>query len=241
VNSPQAGNIRPQTDFIAWLIEAQQAIFKELVAEFEKSQVISDELTPFLRSVQVPVTVKERENYDVISYPKEYGFFARASLNFNEEKKCGCLSDDAEVLIDGECKAYTDPDLEALRNKFSGDYVQHKITKVHNQRWDAALRSAFDKPTPKNPLITQFDGGFKIAPKNLGVVRMDFFRNPKTPDMVYTTVSNELQYDQVGSTQLEWRDSMLPEFLSRLEKRYHKRNRDLELYSASEQERQIAH
>jgi hypothetical protein len=242
VNSQQGGHVRPQVDFENFLNQVNSELYREKLKEWEKSQIITDELKPFLKSVSVIITPLSAESYDLVPYPPEYENFSSARIFLSKETGTGCLCDKLDVVDNGTCKQWEDPDVVALRNKNVGGTMQEiPIAKVDNQRWGAATSHAFRKPANDRPIMTQYESGFKIAPKNLGIIRLDYFRAPKNVKFGYTTSpSDQILYDANTSIQLEWSPTMRSEILARLEKKYFKPVREWEGYTASEQERQIA-
>ncbi len=245
VNTPQGGHFRPQTDFENAVNAINTELFEEKYNEWERSQDISDDLAPFLKSVNVIITSKTSESYDVVPYPPEYEHFssARIFLGKVDGGAKGCMCEGLEIFKGGDkCQTWDDPDVAALKEQHKGDSINEiKIKKVDNGRWNAALRHVRKRPTYDNPIITQYEGGFKIAPKNLGIIRMDYLKTPKKIKFAYTTGTNDqILYDINNSIQLEWSATLKSEFLARLGKRYFMRTREDDWYAASEQERVIA-
>jgi hypothetical protein len=85
----------------------------------------------------------------------------------------------------------------------------------------------------ESPKITQFEEGFKVMPKNIGVLIMDYFVLPDKPFMDYTTGANdEIIYNSAGSTQLQWSQTMLEVFLPQLAMRFGKFTQNPALFQA---------
>lgn len=243
VNTQQGGFIRPQANFQNWVNEVSMELFREKVKEWETTQRISDELAPFLKTVNAVLVTQPGRNYDVLAYPEDYGYFSSARILANVDIKCGCAVDGKEFVDgnDGTCKAYEDEDYKEIaeRNKGAG-LCELSVTKVPNQMWGAACDNSFKKPTVTSVIITQWDGGFKVAPRNLGIIILDYLKVPRKAVFGYTLGPDDnIVYNAGTSTQLEWGESVKGEFLARLQKRYGMFVREEFVYAASESERRI--
>lgn len=241
VNTQQGGFIRPQTNFENWVNEVSDEIFREMMQELERNQVITDEMAPFLKSINAITVPQPGRSYDLIAYPDDYAYFSSARILLSGNNT-GCACDGLDVM-DGKgiCKAWTDTDVKDLMEKYKGsDLCEMSITKIDNQRWGAACDNEFKKPTMSNPIITQFEGGFKVAPKNAGIIILDYLKMPRKAVFGYTLGANDVVIYNAGtSTQLEWSRSKQGEFLARLIKRYGMYTREPFLYQGGEMERQI--
>lgn len=88
------------------------------------------------------------------------------------------------------------------------------------------------KPRFDNPYATQFDGGFKIAPKGITFVIVDFFKVPAEATFDFTLgTDDQIIYNAATSKPLEWPELVINEFISRAEKRYGKFTRDPAMYN----------
>lgn len=225
VNPQQGGHIRPQQNYQRWLNEIQQELIEELVRQWEKNQVISDKLTPFLRSVNVALVPQPGKPYDIFLRPADYRYFSSARVLLSGEDATSGSACATCCTIDGATGKqvkFVDEDEVALNQQSAGSSdIEASVTKVDNMRWASALGHKIKKPTVKRPIITGFDGGFKIAPRGIGVVVMDYFRKPADAVFAYTLGPDEqIIFDPVASVNLEWDANMIPDFLARLEIRY---------------------
>lgn len=224
VNTQQGGHLRPERNFLAWVNEISKEIFNEKIQEWEKSQTVDDALAiSFLRSVNVPIAKNAGRGFDVIAYPEDYSNFSSARVLVSDDsgKTCQEPKTDCMDCATGKITPYADPDdveLEILNR--NSNYTEYNLDKIDNQRWGTALTHRLKAPTFKKPAITQFDGGFKIAPANLGVIVLDYFMRPVDAVFAYTVVNDQIIYDKNNSEQLQWTDMVIPEFVSRLKKRY---------------------
>lgn len=229
INEHQGGHARI-SDFIQWVIEAQMEIYNGHIERFQKTQKISDEITPFLQSFNVLVSANSGTMWDLVKKPAGYENFAAARIVKIGGKSCGCkgLSDvDEGEIVDGKCGVYYDEDeLAEARLKQDMDTCELPIELVDNDRWGAVCNHPRKRVTCKTPKMTQYSGGFKIYPKGCGTtVIMDFFRLPVNPVYNYTVINpqqeNEyFQYVAAGSVDLEWSEQLLPTFLNILIAKY---------------------
>jgi hypothetical protein len=223
VNPSQGGHIRPQENFVRWCNEINHEIFEELARQFEKSGNISDKLRPFLRSVSVSLVPNPGQPYDTFVVPTDYRYFASARFLFAPNSTDGvpcpecCKMDGAT----GNLTPYVDPDeVELARINAGSDYTEVRVRKVDNQRWGSAMSHQLKKPSASRPVITAYDGGFKVAPRSLGILVLDYLRKPNDCTFLYTVgPDDQIIYDPT-SQPLEWDTNVLPEFLARLESRY---------------------
>lgn len=223
VNVQQGGQIRPQTDFQNWLNAINKELFHEKCAKFGLNQQNADELAPFLKSVNVVVTQQPGRPYDLVQFPADYTYFANMKIiRQKDEFICGCQEQLPIIDGDGNCKQFVDPDYAALAAKYAGNNMVEKIVYlIDNQRWERALTHYTKGPSFDAPMVTQFDGGFKIAPKGISIVVLDYFRLPVDALFAYTVGDGDtVVYDAGASTQLEWTNAIQNEFLVRLEKYY---------------------
>lgn len=228
VNTHQGGHARPHRNFLNWVRDINKELFREYYQVFEKTQEISDVLTPFLRSQNVVILPNPGANFDIIRKPTDYSRFAQirvfkrggVAVGLPGLPTCNCQG---EVT---ECPVTLDPDeLVALRDQADMNLEEVAATKVDNTRWGALASRISKKATADSPMVTAYEGGVKIRPKGLGVVVFDYFRAPLEPSFIYTIQdqgleSERIQYDAVKSTKLEWDDTLTEEFLSRLQGRY---------------------
>lgn len=228
VNTHQGGHIKPNRNFTKWANTISLDIFKDMVEDYQRSQVMSDELTIFLSTVNVIVPRVPAQKWDIIKLPDTYKFFASAKVVRRAGDNGAACCDTCDTIdgATGDCKKYIDPDEIALEAQAADDNLtEWPIEKVPTNRWAGVCNHVNLPPTLINAKITQYDQGFKLAPKGLGIIVMDYFRTPRPATFAFTILNpgaeNEyIQYDAVTSLPLEWGDTMIPEFLARLQKKY---------------------
>lgn len=215
-NTWQNGHFRPKS-FEYALHEAQIEIFNELRKEWEKSQIVSDNLRPFFKSAQKEI--KNLPKGGMVDYPHDYSMFS--SLRFFSETATGAgVMTDCEIIdSDKSCRPLREEEKAELAAK--DELFERSITKIDNMRWGSFCEHAFLPPGLDNPGCTQYNEGFKVLPKKIGIVVLDYLAIPERPVFVYTKgPRNTLICDPLKCTNLLWGDEILPELMSRLKTRY---------------------
>lgn len=239
-NTFQGGFWRPDRDFERNMNTVSLDIWNDYTAQAEKSQEIMDELSVFLKSVNI-IVQPTMYNYGIAKYPKDYERFSSAGILLHKDNTIQDTSKDI-VGCDGkiiyESKAETEEQKTKRLQLYKEGIVENSMYKVDNSRWRSLLTHKTKYPTFENPAMTQTDEGFKVAPLNVSVVVMDFWKKPQYSKFVYTISEanpvtgqgDNFIYDANKSTNLEWRETMIPEFLKRLSVIYSKYTRDVPLF-----------
>lgn len=220
VNTSQGGWFRPKTDFEQACNDISNQLWEYYTGMGDKSQKIKDSLAPFLKSENVKVT-SEKGAYGTFEFPENYGRFSSARI----------------ILIDDKC--YPDPNVnggkcngivteEEKTELFYKNIKEREVTTVDNKRWAAAIDHDRKGPSMSNPLITQIEGKFKVAPRDISVLAVDYYEKPKkavfnyqrVPGNPQTGAGDQIQYVKAGSESLPWPETMINEFLVRLGERY---------------------
>lgn len=233
LNAHQNGFIRPNRNLVNWVSVVQQDIFNDLINDFEKSQMISDMIAPFLVTKNILVPRVNREMWDLIKLPIDYKHFAALRAYKRGQEYCGVC--DAETIdgsngIDQSTCPYMDEDeILAAQQEADDKLCEIKIKKVLTAKWGSICDRKTLKPSIEHgrAYCTQYDRGLKLIPKGIGVVVLDYFRQPKEATFDYTIINPNsedeyIKYEPATSQPLEWDRKMLPEFLARLEKKYGK-------------------
>lgn len=245
VNTHQGGHVRPHRNFVDWVNDISFALFEEEYGVWEKTQQITDRMMPFLESVNVLVTSKSGQMWDLVTLPTYYEHFSSARIYKKKELYCG---DRSLITIDGDtgketrCANYIDEDdKELLRRQQDASICEITITKVKNNQWGAICKHKSKGPSMDNPICTQYKAGLKLAPKGIGVIVMDYFKLPTkcTFDYTITNPGTESEYIQYNpaSIPLDWSQTMINEFINRLQKNYGTFVREPLLYEQGERDR----
>lgn len=235
LNAHQNGFIRPNRNLVNWVSVVQQEIYTDLRDEYEKSQIISDFLTPFLVTKNIIVPRLSGQMWDLIKFPPDYDYFAAARSYRRGEEFCGVC--DAET-VDGRngtdqatCPYMDEEEVQAAQDATDDRTCELKITKVPTAKWGSICERKTLKPSLKakewRAYCTQFDKGLKLIPKGIGIVVVDYFRKPAEATFEYTiknanTEDEYIEFNANTSIGLEWDRKLLPEFIARLEKKYGK-------------------
>ncbi len=210
VNTFQGGWYRPQSDFIQRLNSISNKVWEDLTGMADKSEEIKDNLSPFLISKNL--IVKSADSYyGTLSFPKDYGRFATATILVGGEG-C-CPSKEADEFKPQE--EITDEYYESLK--------EYEVTEVDQQKWGACLTHLTKGPTLTSPKITRTTNGFKVAPRKVSVIVFNYYRKPVDAEFKYTVAVGNVQTgagDQIiydsSSKPLEWPSTMIDEFVIEL-------------------------
>lgn len=240
VNTFTGGWFRPQTDFIRAVNNISISLWNKWTDEFEKSQKNDDRLLPFLKSKNI--IVDNQNNYfGLAKYPADYGTYATARLMVHGKTCVPCQSID-----NGKCDGFKTT--EEMTEEFLNNIKEVPVEKVDTQKWGSCLNHLTKCPTLEKPKLTQYDGGLKVAPKEVSVLALDYFKRPIKATFVYTVTlpntntgaGDQIVYNQAASKPLEWPDIVRDEFLWRLGERYGYFTREQFLTAFANQQKQKA-
>lgn len=234
VNVQQNGQIRPVTDFTAWLNKTNDKMFRDRVASDELAQLYADDLVPFKKRVNVSVIAQSGMPYDLVPYPDDYEFFANMFI-LRQKDGTTCACDKTLPLYeskDGKCQQVVDPDYAAMEARYLGmNLTEVTVTKVDTGRWGSCLEHDTEGPTYDKPKTTQNSTGLFIAPKGLTTVVLDYYRTPRPAIFGYTISSQDIViYDPLTSVQLEWSNTLQGQFIDEMKKIYSIRVNDTSTY-----------
>jgi hypothetical protein len=229
VNTHQGGHASPQRVFLGWVKDINIELFNEYYKAYEKNKDISDKLSPFYQTFNVVVTSLQGQMYDLIKRPAGYSRIGSIRI-YRIGDMCAGYKGNKTIDCNGvettECPTLLDQDeLFQLQASQDAKRKEIEVDRLDSARWGALSKRISKGPTIDAPKFTLYDQGFKIAPKRLGVVIVDFFRLPVEPTFAYTIINpgqedEAIQYNQAQSVKLEWDPTLIPEFLSRLEVLY---------------------
>jgi len=238
-NTFQGGNFRPDRDFVANVNSISLQAFADFTSQDEKTQQIEDWLAPFAKTANI-IVVPGAGNYGVAKYPtgiNPYGAY-KAARSLQHKDECLC-EEGASTYKDGAC-VDNETEIQKLQRveRYKAGIFEATITKVTSSKWSATLEHETKCPTFESPKITQFDEGFKVAPRAVSVIVLDYYKNPIPAKFAYniapgnpqTGAGDYLIYDSANSVPLEWPQSMMPYFLDKLQQIYSKFTRDPGLF-----------
>lgn len=245
VNSYQGGFIRPQMDFERQVNAISLKFWNDLTEQADKTNEIQDELNPFRRSVNLIVSPTSN-GFGKMSYPKGYGRYSSARILVAGEETfpdtdlqtCDCNG----KAIDPNERKESEFEKEARIEKYKDSITEVPIWKIANGKWGSILQHKTKKPTLSVPAITQYDEGFKVAPRNVSVIVLDYYILPEPAVFAYTispgnTITGQgdtIIYNKESSKPLQWSESMIPRFLNELKLKYGIYTRDQLMIQASQ-------
>lgn len=220
VNTAQNSFFRPQQDFQQACNDISKELWETWTGQAEKSQQIRDYLSSFLKSKNILVTPRN-SYYGTVDYPKDYGRFASAAVWSLKEQCVPCPDVD-----NGKCKGYKSQ--EEVNEEYYKNIQERQVDLIDEQRWKSCLTHLTKNPTLDNPKITQIDGGWKVAPRDVSILVLDYYIQPMEGTFKYSLVAGNpqtgagdfIQYDAAASTPLQWPETVLNFFLWKLATRY---------------------
>lgn len=221
VNSFQGGFYPPITVFMPAVNAISNEIWQEWTPQAENDQKIQEDLKPFLRTKNC-VVVNENSNYGFFQNPVDYGYYSDSRLIVHEGKICGQSGVSCSRAASDEQSEFEEVE------RYRDGVEEVNVQSISSSKWAACLSSVTKKPTLQKPKITQMSIQFKVAPRNIPVVVLDYYVNPTDAVFAYTTTTPNVQtgsgdqivYNQSQSTPLQWSPTLINEFLWRLAERF---------------------
>lgn len=208
-NTKQSGHLSPAR-YNDYMNQVNLSLHYEKVKAFQRSQVLTEDIMVFFNSENIPVQVGNGgANYSILLTPSDYKYLGsvRSFYIDDDGKKKSCLSTDPKTKNTPACSPFINTTVPRVKVK------EVSIDLIDNKRWGSLLDHKTMFPTWKKPAMTQFEGGFKIAPYDIALVTLDYFRLPKPALWAYNEVNNAPVYDSANSTNLEWSQSVYDDFV----------------------------
>lgn len=82
--------------------------------------------------------------------------------------------------------------------------IERQVDLVENKAWGKVQASKLIHPTRLFPKYTEFSGEYRFLPKNIGIVMLDYWKEPIKPVWGSTIVNNQEVYDPATSVDFEW-------------------------------------
>lgn len=89
-----------------------------------------------------------------------------------------------------------------VRSYYNGK--ERPVELVENKAWGEVIASELMPPTKIFPKYTEFAGEYRFLPRDIGIVMLDYWREPIKPIWNYTIVNNKEVYTSTGSVDFEW-------------------------------------
>lgn len=238
VNTSINGWFRPETDFVRAVNEISIKLWNKWTNDAEKSQESKDKLFPFLKSRNTTVE-NQSAYYGVAKKPPLYGRLASARIIVHAD-----MTLPSKEVEEGKCEGFKSK--EEITDEYYDNIKEFRVQIIDNQRWSSYCEHLTKGPTLEKPGITQINDGFKVAPRKVSVIVLDYYVEPKKATFNYTiTVGNpqtgsgdQLVYNSVLSEKLEWPETVRKEFLDELVSWYSQYTRDQVLSSITAQNKQ---
>ncbi len=244
-NTYIGGWFRPQTDFVQKCNDISKQLWVRWIREAEKSQEAKDNLLPFL--VSKNMIVSNAGVYGTFQPPndvkKPYGRFSAARIIFAKDK---CIPD--KNVEKGKCANGKFSSPEEITEEYYDSIKQYDVDMIDDQKWGACMAHKTKGPTLDKPKMRQIECGFEVAPRNISVIVLDYYRPPKEATFVYTISPGNVQtgagdmlaYDQKNSQPLEWPFNVRDEFIIELGIAYSTFTREQFLAQMSNQKKATA-
>lgn len=94
-----------------------------------------------------------------------------------------------------------------VRSYYNGK--ERPVELVENKAWGEVIASELMPPTKIFPKYTEFANEYRFLPRDIGIVMLDYWREPVKPIWNYTTVNNKQVYTPTGSVDFEWAPAFL--------------------------------
>lgn len=240
VNTSLNGEVRPESDFIRAVNDASINLWNKWTGEAEKSEEAKAKLAPFLKSKNIPVDSKQGY-YGIAKKPAGFGRFSSARIIVHTS---GTVPD--QSVDDGKCEGFKSQ--EEITDEYYDKIKEIKVEMIPNQKWSAYCEHLTKGPTLEKPGITQINDYFRIAPRKVSVVVIDYYVEPKEATFKYTLTPGNAQtgsgdmiiYNEAASQKLEWPEQVRPEFMDELRRWYIGFTRDQSFSVISAQQKGVA-
>jgi hypothetical protein len=217
-NTFQQGHFRPNS-FEYALYEASLEMFNERKKAIGNNQDITDELRPFLKSVQV--AIEHFPKGGIVKYPKDYSRFEALRYYVADAKSTvGVSCSDLKLLEpNGKCRPLREE--EKLEAELSTKLIEKKIDKLDAGQWASFCEHEFLGPNNGHVGCTQLAEGFIVKPEEIGYVVFDFLAIPERPKFAYTRdAKHNIICVPAKCKDLLWNAELLPELMSRVKSKY---------------------
>lgn len=211
-NTFQGGWYRPQSDFQQRVNDFSKELFIEYSNEAERSQKARDNLFFLLKSAQIKCD-KVKANYSIVKPPAGYARFSGMSIL---------------VTPEGETCEDSGGDDENRESDYLENISRVSVELIDSMRWDSCLQHETKKPTLGKPKTTFMSEAFRVAPRSITSVILDYYIEPEDAVFAYTVtpVDNRdgeggvIVFDKSRSRNLPWPETMKNEFIVRLGESY---------------------
>jgi hypothetical protein len=89
-----------------------------------------------------------------------------------------------------------------VRSYYNGK--ERPVELVENKAWGEVIASELMAPSKLFPKYTEFANEYRFLPRDIGIVMLDYWREPVKPIWAFTIVNNKEVYNPTGSVDFEW-------------------------------------
>ncbi|MES2395809.1 MAG: hypothetical protein V4549_07390 [Bacteroidota bacterium] len=94
-----------------------------------------------------------------------------------------------------------------IRSYYNGK--ERPVELVENKAWGEVIASELMAPSKIFPKYTEFANEYRFLPRDIGIVMLDYWREPVKPIWNYSIVNNREVYNPTGSVDFEWAPAFL--------------------------------
>ena len=237
-NTAQGGFFPPETVFLRAVNNISLKLWETWTRQAEKSEEIKGYLLPFFKSKNI-ISVAQKSFYSIAKLPDDFQRFSTAKILVTRINTCVPDINVEQGKVDG-----AEVPQEEIDEKFYDSIRESQIEMIDNIRWSDAVNHLSKFPTFEKPKMTQIDGHWKISPKGVSVIVLNYYRKPipatfkytRTPGNVQTGAGDYLVYDEKSSKPLEWTETVKNQFLWELGVRFGLYTKDQFVTAISSQE-----
>ncbi len=180
-NAQGSGYLDPDTwnNFANLVVED---ILNEEFKVFQNTQIITDTLKPWIKKILLPV------NSGICAYPNNFRYYI-ASRTYDLESY--------KTLVTTCGTNGTEPDYSVL--------AEVDIKLIDNDKFGKRSISKLLPPSYEYPIMVSYYDGFHITPNDIGILILDYLRQPATIKWNYqiSTSTGLPEYVATGSTDFD--------------------------------------
>ncbi len=223
VNTFQGGFYPPASVFIRVANDISLDMWNRKTEQAENSNQIDDNLYPFQKTKNC-IVVNTNQTYGIFNYPDDYGAYSAARIAVYQGKTVGY--DDCDIC--GSKPEYDEEEKYQMIQRYLDNIVEHDVKKIGSSKWGSCLSSLTKPPTLEFPKITQTNKGYKVAPRQVSVVILDYYVEPTPATFMFTLApgnpqtgsGDQMIYNKAASTPFQWNLNVVNEFLWELGVRF---------------------
>lgn len=179
----------------------EQADIDTLKTRFARTRVISADLNPFMKEVEITVPSSGIVPFPS-GFPADYQLFEalwkKVIVKKNTAEHASACNGGTYVGLDGAYLVYNVP-------------VIYKL----NNRWAKRTSSSIVPPNKFKPIFRMVSNKIEFMPADIGKIKLVYLKKPVKPVWAYTVVNGVDVYDAANSIDLEWDELIIDEIANR--------------------------